>query len=221
MDAWKKKTPNALTWTRLVGGPIAAWLSYWGRVLPNQTAVVFWTLVVFAALAMTDWFDGFLARRWNAQTRLGAFLDPLADKFLVWPFICVFTADDFFRVLYGNTHGGFAFFVVIFLSIAALDLISIGRRIGLYRAPDSERSLMATAPGKGKTVLLYGFISILLFEVLIAVMVVSAQSVQSSTNPIFAIFYFLNQFVFWFPFLALFSSLVSFIQSLVKLFRAS
>ncbi len=32
---------------------------------------------------MTDWFDGFLARRWNQSTRFGAFLDPVADKVLV------------------------------------------------------------------------------------------------------------------------------------------
>lgn len=39
--------------------------------------------IVFALAALTDWFDGFLARRWKQTTRFGAFLDPVADKVLV------------------------------------------------------------------------------------------------------------------------------------------
>lgn len=39
--------------------------------------------LIFCIAAITDWFDGFLARRWNQSTRFGAFLDPVADKVLV------------------------------------------------------------------------------------------------------------------------------------------
>ena len=39
--------------------------------------------LIFCIAAVTDWFDGFLARRWNQSTRFGAFLDPVADKVLV------------------------------------------------------------------------------------------------------------------------------------------
>ncbi|HAN7102659.1 TPA: CDP-diacylglycerol--glycerol-3-phosphate 3-phosphatidyltransferase, partial [Escherichia coli] len=39
--------------------------------------------LIFCVAAVTDWFDGFLARRWNQSTRFGAFLDPVADKVLV------------------------------------------------------------------------------------------------------------------------------------------
>lgn len=39
--------------------------------------------LIFCVAAITDWFDGFLARRWNQSTRFGAFLDPVADKVLV------------------------------------------------------------------------------------------------------------------------------------------
>jgi CDP-diacylglycerol---glycerol-3-phosphate 3-phosphatidyltransferase len=44
-----------------------------------------WTLagLVFAVAAATDWFDGRLARAWNAETKLGSFLDTTADKLLV------------------------------------------------------------------------------------------------------------------------------------------
>ena len=38
---------------------------------------------IFVVAAITDWFDGFLARRWKQTTRFGAFLDPVADKVMV------------------------------------------------------------------------------------------------------------------------------------------
>jgi CDP-diacylglycerol--glycerol-3-phosphate 3-phosphatidyltransferase len=41
------------------------------------------TAIVFAAAAATDWFDGYLARRWQVTTKLGSFLDTTADKLLV------------------------------------------------------------------------------------------------------------------------------------------
>lgn len=43
----------------------------------------FLTTLIFFIASVTDWFDGYLARKWNQSTRLGAFLDPVADKVLV------------------------------------------------------------------------------------------------------------------------------------------
>lgn len=75
--------PIALTWMRIAMIPLVVALYYlptdWMGVPLRDTigAVAF----VFAAL--TDWLDGWLARRWNQTTSFGAFLDPVADKLMV------------------------------------------------------------------------------------------------------------------------------------------
>ena len=72
--------PTLLTWTRIVAIPLIVGVFYIGLTpaLSNLLATVMF--VVFAA---TDWLDGYLARRLNQTSSFGAFLDPVADKFLV------------------------------------------------------------------------------------------------------------------------------------------
>jgi cardiolipin synthase len=67
--------PNILSFVRLLSVPLVVWL-----VLDGQMTVAFW-LFVFAGL--TDAVDGYIAKRYNAKTELGAYLDPLADKALL------------------------------------------------------------------------------------------------------------------------------------------
>lgn len=70
--------PTWLTLSRVVMVPFFVLVFYLPFVwAPMLCAIIF----VFAAV--TDWFDGFLARRWKQTTRLGAFLDPVADKVMV------------------------------------------------------------------------------------------------------------------------------------------
>ncbi len=73
-----KFVPNALTITRIVLTPLVLWLLMSGRMTGQ-----IWALVLFVVAATSDYLDGRLARSLGAGSRLGQFLDPLADKILV------------------------------------------------------------------------------------------------------------------------------------------
>lgn len=71
--------PNILTVLRLLAAPgVAIMFLYFSRPLADWLA-----LILFMAAAVTDWFDGHLARTWKQETKLGAMLDPIADKAMV------------------------------------------------------------------------------------------------------------------------------------------
>ncbi|ATG73372.1 CDP-diacylglycerol--glycerol-3-phosphate 3-phosphatidyltransferase [Zobellella denitrificans] len=70
--------PNSLTFFRILLIPVFIVLFY----LPFHWAY-FWAAAVFTLAAVTDWFDGFLARQLEQSTPFGAFLDPVADKVMV------------------------------------------------------------------------------------------------------------------------------------------
>lgn len=72
--------PTLLTWTRIIAIPLLVGVFYIGLAPKVQNLVATVMFVVFAA---TDWLDGFLARKLNQTSSFGAFLDPVADKFLV------------------------------------------------------------------------------------------------------------------------------------------
>lgn len=70
--------PNAITSFRIILIPVFITVFY----LPYAWAPALATFV-FGFAAITDWFDGYLARKLNQQSALGAFIDPLADKLMV------------------------------------------------------------------------------------------------------------------------------------------
>lgn len=71
--------PNILTLLRLLAAPALAILFlYFTRPYADWFA-----LVLFVGASVTDWFDGFLARLWKQESKLGAMLDPIADKAMV------------------------------------------------------------------------------------------------------------------------------------------
>ena len=70
--------PTLLTLARILLVPIFVVIFYLPMSWASEAAAL-----VFALAGFTDWLDGFLARRWNQETRFGAFLDPVADKLMV------------------------------------------------------------------------------------------------------------------------------------------
>ncbi len=72
--------PTLLTWTRILAIPLLVGVFYMGLEPMLQNLIATVMFVVFAA---TDWLDGYLARKLDQASSFGAFLDPVADKFLV------------------------------------------------------------------------------------------------------------------------------------------
>jgi cardiolipin synthase (CMP-forming) len=73
--------PTLLTWARIVAIPLIVGVFYLEGVSPAQQNLI--ATVMFIVFALTDWADGYLARKLNQTSAFGAFLDPVADKFLV------------------------------------------------------------------------------------------------------------------------------------------
>lgn len=71
--------PNILTAGRLLAAPgVAVMFLYFTRPYADWFA-----LILFVTAALTDWIDGYLAREWKQETKMGAMLDPIADKAMV------------------------------------------------------------------------------------------------------------------------------------------
>ncbi len=72
--------PTLLTWARIAAIPLIIGVYYLGWEMSTKNLVA---TVLFVLFAATDWLDGYLARKLNQQSAFGAFLDPVADKFLI------------------------------------------------------------------------------------------------------------------------------------------
>jgi CDP-diacylglycerol--glycerol-3-phosphate 3-phosphatidyltransferase/cardiolipin synthase len=86
--------PNILTWFRIVMIPLFVGVFYlpdsqMSPALRDTTATL-----IFMLAAVTDWFDGYLARKWNQTSAFGAFLDPVADKLMVTAALLVLLEFD-------------------------------------------------------------------------------------------------------------------------------
>ena len=81
--------PNVLTYGRVVAVPVVVGCMFW----PDESSVRWVAFGVYAAAAITDFFDGYLARAWQQQSTLGRMLDPIADKLLVAACLLMLVAD--------------------------------------------------------------------------------------------------------------------------------
>ncbi|MEO7494327.1 MAG: CDP-diacylglycerol--glycerol-3-phosphate 3-phosphatidyltransferase [Massilia sp.] len=142
--------PILLTWLRVALIPLVVGVYYlplhW---LPRSDQDLAATLV-FIIAAVTDWFDGFLARRWNQTSAFGAFLDPVADKLMVAGALLVLVHLD--RV----DH--FIAFIIIGREIAISALREWMAQIG------ASRSVAVSSLGKIKTAAQMTAIPMLLFH---------------------------------------------------------
>ena len=129
--------PILLTWLRVALIPLVVgvfflpdhWMTLYDRGL-SATAI-------FIVAALTDWFDGYLARRWNQTSAFGAFLDPVADKLMVAGALLLL-------VQLGRTNAVIAF-IIIGREIAISALREWMAQIG------AAKSVAVSSLGKVKT----------------------------------------------------------------------
>ena len=129
--------PILLTWLRVALIPLVVGVFYlpdfW--LSPFEKGVA--STAIFVIAAITDWFDGFLARRWNETSAFGAFLDPVADKLMV--------AGALIELVHLNRVGTLIAFVIIGREIAISALREWMAQIG------ASKSVAVHSVGKIKT----------------------------------------------------------------------
>ncbi|MDQ0472909.1 CDP-diacylglycerol--glycerol-3-phosphate 3-phosphatidyltransferase [Labrys wisconsinensis] len=81
--------PNILTYGRIAAVPVVVFCLFW----PTDLWIRWVAFAAFVAAAVTDYFDGYLARAWGQQSSLGRMLDPIADKLLVSACLLMLAAD--------------------------------------------------------------------------------------------------------------------------------
>jgi len=139
--------PTLLTWARIVAIPLIVGVFYLPLDPPTRNLVA---TVLFVVFALTDWLDGWLARRLNQTSSFGAFLDPVADKFLVCAALLVLVELD--RV------GALVALVIIGREIAITALREWMAQIG------ASRSVAVHMLGKLKTMAQMVAIPLLLYD---------------------------------------------------------
>ena len=98
------RLPNMLTYGRIAAVPAVV-----GCLLIGGDNARWVALVIFAIAAITDFFDGYLARLWSLQSSLGRMLDPIADKLIVAAVLLMLAAD-------GTIYGPHLWATLIILS---------------------------------------------------------------------------------------------------------
>ncbi len=139
--------PTIMTWTRIIAIPLIVGVFY----LPLSSAMCnLIATVMFVLFAATDWLDGYLARKLDQTSAFGAFLDPVADKFLVCASLLV--------LVHLNRADVFVALIIIGREIAISALREWMAQIG------ASRSVAVHMIGKLKTVVQMVAIPFLLYD---------------------------------------------------------
>lgn len=139
--------PTILTWLRIVVIPVIIGIFFLD--LPPRTQNL-WAVGLFMLSALTDWLDGFLARKLRMTSAFGAFLDPVADKFLVCASMLI--------LVYLRRADVFSAFIIIGREIAISALREWMAQIG------AGRSIAVHMIGKLKTTAQMVAIGFLLYD---------------------------------------------------------
>ena len=145
--------PNILTVARIIAIPVFV-IAYF--LSPDQKNTV--AVAVFVLAALTDWLDGFLARKLKEVSPFGAFLDPVADKLIVCTALVLLVSDD-------NVSDQVLFQSIFTISV----IIIIGREVSVvalreWMAEKGQRASIATSYlSKSKTFLQMLAIVLLLY----------------------------------------------------------
>ena len=139
--------PTLLTWARIAAIPLIIGVYYldWQTATQNRVATA-----LFVLFALTDWLDGWLARKLNQTSAFGAFLDPVADKFLICASLLV--------LLDHNRVDSLIALIIIGREIAISSLREWMAHIG------ASRSVAVHMIGKVKTTVQMVSIPFLLFD---------------------------------------------------------
>jgi len=146
--------PNLITLFRIALIPVLVVIYFLD--IPYREAVL---TSIFVLAALTDWLDGYLARKLNAHTQLGAFLDPVADKLIVSSALVLLVSDP--AILSRVFHP---------MPFAIAVTIIIGREIAIsalreWMAELGKRAAVAVGMvGKVKTTVQMVAISLLLYQ---------------------------------------------------------
>ncbi len=89
--------PNLLTYARCIAVPLVAACLFWSDILHGGLWLRWVALAIYIAAAVTDFFDGYLARAWQQQSAIGRMLDPIADKLLVSTSLLMLASDGTIR----------------------------------------------------------------------------------------------------------------------------
>ena len=142
--------PTIMTWARIFAIPLIVGVFYLPDSLADKNTRNLLATVMFVVFALTDWLDGYLARKLNQTSAFGAFLDPVADKFLVCACVLV--------LVHLQRCDAFVALIIIGREIAISALREWMAQIG------ASRSVAVHMIGKLKTVVQMVAIPFLLYD---------------------------------------------------------